>query len=324
MKHPSSPTSRRGFLRRIAPAALVLTSDPFGNRTRGATPSPVSIPSIRLGAPVFSPQDDPELFALAHKELGYRAAYAPNVQLGDRDRINAFVKAFQKQDIAIAEVGRWVNLMDPDPVKRKANLKTVTEGLALAEELGAGCCVDIGGSFNPDVWFGPHPDNLSAAAFDLAVENARAVIDAVRPQRAKFAYEMMGWCIPHDVDTYLRLIQSIDRPVFGVHLDPCNLVNSPERFYQNSALIQDCFDRLGPWIVSCHAKDLAWEVELNVHFVEVMPGTGSIDYPTFLACLAKHPAHPPLMIEHLADAVAYDQARRFIMKTGSAAGIDFG
>ena len=52
-------------------------------------------------------------------------------------------------------------MLDPDPAKRAENLKYVTERLALAEAVGARCCVDIAGSFNPDVWYGPDPKNLS-------------------------------------------------------------------------------------------------------------------------------------------------------------------
>ena len=80
----------------------------------------------------------------------------------------------------------------------------------------------------------------------------------------------------------MQLIRAVDRPAFGVHLDVCNGVNCPERFYENSAYIGECFCKLGRWIVSCHAKDLAWIVELNVHFQEVVPGRGQIDYARYL------------------------------------------
>ena len=66
-------------------------------------------------------------------------------------------RAFAKHDVVLAEVGRWCNLLDADPVRRAANLKNVSEGLALAEALGARCCVDIAGSYNAKSWFGPHP-----------------------------------------------------------------------------------------------------------------------------------------------------------------------
>ena len=141
---------------------------------------------IRLGGPSFAKTEDPEELALAHRKLGYRAAYCPGVSLKDTDRIKALREAFAKHDVVIAEVGRWCNLMDANPEKRRQNLETVTEGLALAEAVGALGCVDIAGSFSPTSWFGPHPDNLSQKYFDAAVENARKIIDAVKPKRARF------------------------------------------------------------------------------------------------------------------------------------------
>ncbi len=279
--------------------------------------------SIRLGAPVFAKTQDPEELARAHRALGYRGAYGPNVPLNDADRIKAFREAFARHDVVIAEVGRWCNLMDADPEKRRKNLENVTQGLALAEAIGARCCVDIAGSFHPTVWYGPHPDNFTPRFFDAAVENARKIIDAVKPRTAKFCYEMMGWAMPDSVERQIELIKAVDREAFAVHLDPCNLVNSPERFYRNTDLLKECFDRLGRWIVSCHAKDLTWDVEMNVHFREVCPGQGSLDYATYLRRLAELPQEPPLMIEHLKGAAEYDRAREHILKAGKDLGLRF-
>ena len=50
-----------------------------------------------------------------------------------------------------------MNLLDPDPEARRKNLATVTEGLALAEAVGARCCVDIAGSFSTDELVRPAP-----------------------------------------------------------------------------------------------------------------------------------------------------------------------
>jgi sugar phosphate isomerase/epimerase len=183
--------------------------------------------------------------------------------------------------------------------------------------------VDIAGSFSTEEWYGPHPENLSRTFFDAAVENARKIIDAVKPKRAKFCYEMMGWALPDSADSNLELLRAVDRPGFAVHLDPCNLVNSPRRFYENEALIDECFDKLGPWIVSCHAKDLRWNVEFNLHFVEVRPGTGTMDYRTYLNRLAQLPQQPPLMLEHLPNAEEYDLGRRYLLGLGNQMGLAF-
>jgi sugar phosphate isomerase/epimerase len=279
--------------------------------------------ALRLGAPCFAKTDDPAELARWHRAQGYRAAYCPKVDLKDAERIKAVEKAFADADVVIAEVGRWCNLTDPDPEKRKKNLATVTEGLALADAVGARCCVDIAGSFNPDVWYGPHPDNFTPKFFDAAVENARAILDAVKPRRAKLCYEMMGWTMPDTAERYRAMIQAVDRPGFGVHLDPCNLINSPATFYRNTDVLNACFDTLAPWIVSCHAKDLAWEVEMNVHFREVRPGAGKLDYATYLRRLAALPDPPPLMIEHLKGEEEYRAAAAHIVATGRAQGLGF-
>jgi sugar phosphate isomerase/epimerase len=323
-----SRTPRRGFLQSTAAAVGAAAAvgwlrfdashGVLGQQAGGSTHP------IRLGGPVFDMPSDPEGMALAHRKLGYRAAYCPGVGLNDKDRIRDISAAFAKHDVVIAEVGRWVNLTDSDPAKRDENLKTVSEGLALAEAIGARCCVDIAGSYNPKIWYGPDPRNYSQRFFDDVVENARKIIDAVKPTRAKFCYEMMGWAIPDSPDSYLKLIKAVDRPAFGVHLDPCNLINCPERFYDTTALLNECFDKLGPWIVSCHAKDLTWDVEMNIHFREVTIGTGSIDFTTYLKRVASLPKDVTLMIEHMANAEEYDKSRRCLLDLGRKAGISFG
>jgi sugar phosphate isomerase/epimerase len=311
-----SALDRRSFL---AGAAGSVTAAAAARSATSASPGG----SIRLGAPVQGHADDPEELARAHREKGYRAAYCPDIPLDDDARIEATVDAFARHDVVIAEVGRWVNLLAADPDERRENLQTVTDGLALAEAVGARCCVDIAGSFNPESWLGPHPDNLSERFLDAAVENARAIIDAVRPTRTTFCYEMMAWSIPDSPDSALQLLRAVDRKAFSIHLDPCNLVNSPTRYYTSSELIQECYAKLGPLVASVHAKDLTWDVEMAVHFREVRQGLGSIDYGVWLAEHARHAPDVPLMIEHLPDEAEYEAARDRIMEVGRETGIRF-
>jgi sugar phosphate isomerase/epimerase len=279
--------------------------------------------AVRLGGPVFTMSDDPVELAREHKRLGYSAAYCPKATVEDADRVKAIVKAFAAENVVISEVGAWVNMLDPDFEKRRKNMEYVTSRLALAEAVGAMCCVDIAGSYHPTVWYGPHPKNLSKEFFDATVENCRKVIDAVKPKRTKFTIEMMGWIVPNGPDAYLRLIKAVDRQSFAVHMDPCNAVNSPERFYDNGPFISECFQKLGRWIMSCHAKDLEWKPELNVHFVEVIPGRGSVDYSVYLRELAKLPQQSPLMLEHLKTAEEYAEGAEYIRKVGKEAGVSF-
>ncbi len=276
---------------------------------------------VRLGGPVFLKSDDPRELAREHRRLGYAAAYCPAADVTDTPRCAAIEAAFKAENILISEVGAWKNLLDPDAVKRKENFDYVISRLALADAVGARCCVDIAGSFNPTVWYGPHKDNFSKAFFDSTVENARKIIDTVKPKRAKFAYEMMGWCMPETPDRYLHLIKAIQRPEFAVHIDVCNVINSPEKFYNNAAVTNELFAKLGRWIVSCHAKDLAWTPEMNVHFVEVIPGRGELDYRPYLKALTSLDA--PLMLEHLKTPADYLEAATHIRKVANEIGVTF-
>jgi len=278
---------------------------------------------VRLGGPVFLKSDDPRELAREHRRLGYSAGYCPQAAVEDSTRVRAIRDAFQAENVVIAEVGAWKNMLDPDAGQRKENIRYVTARLALADAVGARCCVDIAGSFNPKVWYGPHPKNLSREFFDATVENCRQVIDEVKPKNTKFTIEMMGWNLPDSPDSYLDLIRAVDRPAFAVHVDVCNLVNSPRRFYSNGDLTTEVFRKLGKWVVSCHAKDLQWMPEMNVHFVEVVPGHGEIDYRIYLRELARLPVDAPLMIEHLKTAEEYEEGKKHILKVGAEIGVKF-
>ncbi len=307
MKQPS----RRSFI-----AATIMAA------VSGAAPASTGKP-VLLGGPVFLKSDDPEQLAREHRRLGYSAAYCPDVTLSDSDRIRAIEKAFAAAKVVIAEVGAWKNMLDPDSTKRAANLAYVVERCALAEAVGARCCVDIAGSYNPTVWYGPDPKNLSKEFFEATVENCRHIIDTVKPKRTRFTIEMMGWNLPDGPDSYVQLIKAVDRPAFGVHLDVCNGINCPQRFYQNADYTRECFEKLGSQIISCHAKDLRWVVELNVHFLEVIPGRGQIDYRPYLQGLSQLSIPAPLMLEHLKTAEEYEEGKQYILRIGRESGIAF-
>ena len=280
---------------------------------------------VRLGGPIFLKSDDPAELAREHRRLGYSAAYCPAVtHLANRTASARSANAFAAENVVIAEVGAWKNMLDPDAASAQGqSRRTSPSACALAEAVGARCCVDIAGSYNPKIWYGHEPQNLSQEFFDATVENCRRVIDAVKPTRTHFTIEMMPLVLPDGPDSYVKLIKAVDRKAFGVHLDVCNVINSPARFYNNKSVIEECFRKLGPWIASCHAKDLAWIPEYNVHFAEVIPGRGEIDYAAYLAELSRLAVDAPLMLEHLKNAKEYDEGRAYIRKVAAQSDVTF-
>ncbi len=277
---------------------------------------------MRLGASLFFNDPDPEKIALSWRQAGYNAAICPRVSLHQREKIKAIQQAFAQQDVMLAEIGVWNNMLDPNEKIRRKNLAENVRRLAIAEAVGVRCCVNIAGSFNPNAWHGPHPKDISQEAFDQTVANIRHVIDAVQPTRAYYAIESMPWGIPDSPEAYLRLLKAVDRPMFAVHLDPVNMINCPSRCFKNADFLRKCFKLLGKWIISIHAKDVRLNNTLTVHLEEKPPGSGSLDYRVFLQEAAKLNKDTPLIIEHLPEE-AYPKARQFILKAAEKAEVDF-
>jgi sugar phosphate isomerase/epimerase len=99
---------------------------------------------------------------------------------------------------------------------------------------------------------------------------------------------------------------------FAVHFDPANLISSPQIYYSNAQMIREFFEKLGPFIKSCHAKDVRLHTSMTVHLEEVRAGLGEMDYPAFIKAANQVNPDLPLMIEHLESEQEYDLAAAFL------------
>jgi len=276
---------------------------------------------MRLGGPVLEAVHSPQEWVAALKKLGYRSAFCPVQPGASSAEISAYAEAARRSDIVIAEVGVWNNPIDPDPVKSRKARKDCQEALALADEIGAKCCVNCAGTFNPDHWYGPHLDNLSQRGIEAVAEAARVIIDAVKPKRTFYSLEPMGFILPDSAESYEKIIAAVDREHFGVHYDPVNLVSTPHRYFSQAELIRDFIRRLGPRIKSCHVKDIRLMTDLTVYLKEVRAGLGEFDCGTFLAEIEKLDPEMPVLLEHLEKAEDYRLAGEYVRKKMREAGI---
>jgi len=270
---------------------------------------------MRLGGPVGQ-AETPEAWVKAHKDAGYSAAGWRGMPKGQGD---ACVEAARRANLVIAEVYAWCNPMSRDEATRKEAIAKCQKQLATADRIGARCCVNIAGSFGSK-WDGPFADDLTEEAFDQVVQTTRQIIDAVKPTRSYYTLETMPWMYPDSPDSYLKLLQAIDRKAMAVHMDPVNLVNCPARYFRNDLLIKEAFAKLGPYIRSCHAKDIILRDHLTVHLDEVVPGAGRLDYKVFLTELGRLDVDMPLMTEHMKPE-EFPVAAQYIRRTAQECGV---
>ena len=276
---------------------------------------------MRLGGPVFKAYDCPEGWVEAVKEKGYRCANSP-LPIEDHSKavIQSYVDAAAKADIVIAEVGTWCNPLSPDEEIRKAAVERCKKGLWLADELGSVCCVNIAGSLG-EKWDGPCALDMTEETYGMIIDSVREIIDAVNPHRTVYSLEGMPWMYPDTPECYLQMIKDIDREAFAAHLDPVNWINSPEKYFKNTELLERSFELLGSSIRSIHAKDIKLGEELTVHLPEVRLGLGGLDYRTFLRLGNQLPPDTPFILEHLPKEEDYDMAAAVVRKIAGELGI---
>jgi len=276
--------------------------------------------AVRLGSPLPQTWDSPAGWIAAVRAGGFRTAHWPVGDDATADEITAYARAAAEADIVIAEIGVWNNPLNRDDAARTAAVELCKRRLALADEVDARCCVNLAGTL-ADSWDGPHPDNLSPDTFALIVDTVREIIDAVGPRRTFYTLEPMPWSLPDSVDSYLALLEAIDRSQFAVHLDFVNLINTPAKFYDHAGLIRDCVDRLGPHVRSVHTKDLVLGPDLTVHLDERRPGLGALDYRTVLTELDRLEPDTPVLVEHLPSDEEYRAAVAYVRSVASDLGL---
>jgi sugar phosphate isomerase/epimerase len=276
---------------------------------------------VRLASPLPWTWDSPDGWIGALRRHGFRAAYWPLPDDAGDAEVDAYAAAAHAAGIVIAEIGAWhANPLSPDAATRARGVERCCAQLALADRVGARCCVNVAGSRGA-AWDDPHPDNLSADTFALIVDTTREILDAVQPARTYYTLEPMPFTLPDSPDSYLALLKAIDRPGFAVHLDPVNFVNSPAKLYDNAGLLRECFAKLGPHIRSVHAKDIVLEPRLTVHLDEVRPGLGVLDFRVLLTELDRLDPDTPILVEHLGSDADYAAAVAHVRGVAESLGL---
>jgi sugar phosphate isomerase/epimerase len=277
---------------------------------------------MRLGGPIFKKVNSIEEEVVLHQKLGFGAAYCKYVE--DPSKRSEYKQAFSEANIVLAEFGAYgINILDTDKTVRQKNIDEICRRLEYADEMGARCCVIHGGSVETGNWGNANPLNLSEKSIADTVTIVQRIIDRVNPQTTKLVMETESYLLPDNPEIYPRLIEAVDRAKFAVHFDPVNIIASPRNFYFNAQFLKNCFALLGPWIVSCHAKDLNMPPKHpTVKIDETYIGDGVLDYSTYLKEINKLTPPPTLMIEHLNESQLI-KGLRFIFKKAEEVGIIF-
>lgn len=275
---------------------------------------------MRLGVNGHLPYKDPDEWIRLVLDLDVGAVTAPMAHTDPPEVKKAYMDHVRRYGLVIGEVGIWKNPIAPDPAERAAAIEYSKARLALADEIGANCCVNVAGAAGPE-WAGYYPENYSDDTYALLIDTIRGIIDAVRPRRTFYTVEPMQWMHPDSPDDCLQLMRDIDRRAVGVHLDCANMINGIERYRNRAAFVEECFRKLGAHVKSIHAKDVALGPESPCCLREVEPGKGGMDFAQTLRLAHGLSPDMPVFVEHLPDLDTYRRAVGHLRRTAADNGI---
>ena len=248
----------------------------------------------------------------------FKAVTAPFSCRTPREETDAYRAVCERRGVMIAEIGVWKNVFDPGPAAAAEAMDYAMGQLALAEEAGIPCCVNIAGTAGSAGWDAADRSNFTEETYRKIVASVREIIDSVKPKRAFYCLEPMPWMIPDSPEVYLQLMQDVDRKQFAVHMDFVNMINCPRRFLDAEGFIEECFSKLGPYIKSTHLKDSRMDpMQLTTVLNECSPGEGSLDFVRVLKIIDRYlPADAPVLLEHM---TTFEEYRRAYVYTAAKA-----
>lgn len=266
---------------------------------------------MRLGTSSPLQHEDAAHWAEKHKSLGLGAVNFHLTCRDDPKLVDEFVAEARKNDLMIAEVGVWRNTMDLNDENRQKAVAYTIGQLELADRIGAQCCVNILGARGPR-WDGAYKDNFSKETWKLGVKTIQQIVDAVNPRNTYFTVESMPWMYPTGPEEYLHLLEDVARDRFAVHMDVFNWMTTPQRYFGNEEFVDECFQKLGRYVRSCHLKDVKMEENYTVFFRETFAGNGGVNIRHLIETACSYDPEMPFIIEHLDSDGDYLQSVAYI------------
>ncbi len=216
------------------------------------------------------------------------------------------------------------NMVHPDDSLREEELARLRRALHAAAALGADMVISGCGSLHPGFFYGP-------AAANHLPETRERLIDSLRRAAAWAAEEGVTLAMECHVLTTLdtpenirAVLDAVDSPWVVANFDPVNLIGSLPALYANDRTTLHAWQTGGQrWSRrSMHVKDILPQPAFVMHFDEVPPGSGLLEYAAVFSICRQLDEGAAVIVEHLEDAQV-PAALEWVKKAAEQHGIVF-
>lgn len=265
---------------------------------------------MRLGCTLFTAQTPGQLEELAEKFdwYGLSAITAPKgLENFSTDEAVAFGEKARSLGIVIGEAGFWENLLTQDKEMRDDRITRMRRAMRNADLMGVRSINTLVGTRHAsDRPLFPHPYNFTKDCRAEFREVVLRVLDGMETKTTRYGVEPWYTSFFYQPEDIRAFIDSVDHPLFGLHLDQANMI-SHGCFYDTASLIEKSVPLLYRFAVSVHVKDLQWEGQhFGLRWNEVPIGEGVFDLDLYL-CKVAEELDPDITVycEHFAEERDY-------------------
>lgn len=259
------------------------------------------------------------------KALGFSGVYA---RFRDNDPFDTSPATCHRVRDVLADhglrmyqaTGYWQPLIQPDETVRKEAVRTLQEALRVAADLGARG-IDTGpGSMSPKGPWVPHGENWNPKLREQLILSLKACAKAAEEYQVYLSLEGHQVVVLENAEVTKEVLDAVGSPWVRSDLDPANWITLKTIFRTGEA-IDHMFDVLGEHIVSGHAKDIRIQDSHVIHTPTGSPGTGMLDFRTYLRRMEDLNPDYPLIVEGSSEA-ELPEASAFLHRTAEELGIE--
>lgn len=206
-----------------------------------------------------------------------------------------FKNEFGQQNVQVALLSCYSNLIHPDPHEREKILQKFERYLFHARYFGASMVASETGSVIPTL--GYSEENFTDEVFDELVTVVQRLVKSGERYQTMVGIEA-GLNHPlFSNDRIQELIASVPSDFLGIVYDPTNLI-TPETASKQVEIVAEAFEKFGERIVCLHLKDYVIEED---RIVSVPLGEGIIPYQAILQIVDQYKPYCYVVLEGTKD-----------------------